>query len=78
MRQRLFLCLLLIGAMLYYAVPRLNFKGATEEQIFAAAWLLFAIFAVAGNVATLLFADRRKKVKQVTKKESNRKRAYNY
>lgn len=77
LRQRLWFCLLLIGMMLYYAVPRLNFAGTMEERIFAGAWLFLAFCTVGGNVAEVLFQPKKKHVQKVNKRYPNRKRMYN-
>lgn len=77
LRQRLWFCLLLIGILLYYAVPRLNFYGTVEERIFAGAWLFFAVCTIGGNVAAVLFQTSQRRVRKLSKKEQNRKRMYN-
>ncbi|CAH0346218.1 hypothetical protein [Bacillus sp. CECT 9360] len=75
MKQRLLLCLLLIGVMLYYAVPRLTLTGSGLESIFAASWLLFALFAVAGNLTGMLYAPKKRK-RAETGQMRQRMRAY--
>lgn len=77
MRERLMFCLLFIGIMLYYAIPRLNFTGSMEEVIFSVSWLLFAFLAVGGNIATVLYMPK-KQVKNVKKVYPERKRMHNY
>lgn len=78
MRQRLTFCLLLIGIMFYYAIPKLNFYGSIEEILFAASWLILALCAVAGNLAVVLYAPGRKRVQTVKKSKVGRKRVYEY
>ena len=77
MRERLLFCLLFIGIMLYYAIPRLSFTGSLEEIIFSASWLAFAVLAAGGNIAAVLFMPR-KVVKKTEKVYPERKRIHNY
>ncbi|MBK5462332.1 MULTISPECIES: hypothetical protein [unclassified Peribacillus] len=74
MKQRLFLCLLLCGVMLYYAVPRLSLESGGLESLFAGSWLLFALLAVAGNLTGILYSPKKHKVKR--KVEYKRLRQY--
>ncbi|MFE4426158.1 hypothetical protein ACFRH9_03540 [Peribacillus butanolivorans] len=74
MKQRLLLCLLLCGVMLYYAVPRLSLKSGGLESLFAGSWLLFALLAVAGNLTGILYSPKKHKVKR--KMEYKRLRQY--
>ncbi|MCD1161908.1 hypothetical protein [Peribacillus frigoritolerans] len=64
MKQRLLLCLLLCGVMLYYAVPRLSLESGGLEGLFAGSWLLFALLAVAGNLTGILYSPKNQKVKR--------------
>lgn len=64
MKQRLLLCLLLCGVMLYYAVPRLSLETGGLESIFGGTWLLFALLAVAGNMTGILYSPKKQKVKR--------------
>jgi len=77
MRERLLFCLLFIGIMLYYAIPRLQFTGSMEEVIFSISWLMFALLALGGNIATVLYMPRRT-VKIRKKMHPERKRMHNY
>ena len=77
MRERLWFCLLFIGIMLYYAIPRLSFTGSMEEVIFSVSWLLFAVLAAGGNVAAVLYMPK-KAVKKAKKVYPERKRLHNY
>lgn len=78
MRERLLFCLLLIGMMLYYALPKLSFTGSTEQTIFSVSWLLLAFLAVGGNVATVLFSSNRKQGKKMKKSHVEKKRVREY
>ncbi len=64
MKQRLFLCLLLCGVLLYYAVPRLSFQAGGAESVFAGSWLLFALFAIAGNLTGILYSPKKRKLSE--------------
>ncbi|MGN1387830.1 MAG: hypothetical protein ACI4XS_14620 [Bacillus sp. (in: firmicutes)] len=76
MRERLLFCLLFIGIMLYYAIPRLSFTGSLEQTIFSAAWLLFAVLAAGGNIGAVLYMPK-KAVKKAKKVHPERKRLHN-
>jgi hypothetical protein len=78
MKQRLLLCLLLIGVMLYYAVPRLSLETGGPESIFATAWLLFALFAAAGNLTGILYSPKKNKTKKSDKTSIHHKRMRYY
>ncbi|MEH6942387.1 hypothetical protein [Bacillus sp. JJ722] len=78
MRERLFFCILVIGVMLYYAIPKLNFFGTLEERLFALSWLILAFFAIGGNVAAVLFAPTRKRVHKKKKRQLEKKRVHDY
>ena len=77
MRERLLFCLLFIGIMLYYAIPRLSFVGSLEEVVFSVSWLAFAVLAVGGNIAAVLYMPR-KAAKKIQKVYPERKRMHNY
>ncbi|MGR3765342.1 hypothetical protein [Rossellomorea sp. NS-SX7] len=55
-KQRYILCLLLTGALLYYAAPRLSIEAGGLEGAFAIGWIVLATFVIAGNLAGLLFS----------------------
>jgi hypothetical protein len=59
--NRYLLCILLCGLMLYYAVPKLSVEAQGAEGIFAGAWLLLALFVLAGNLTGLLFSPAKAK-----------------
>ncbi|MEG9297128.1 hypothetical protein V6B33_11740 [Mangrovibacillus sp. Mu-81] len=69
-KQRYILCLLLTGALLYYAAPRLSIEAGGLEGAFATAWIVLATFVIAGNLAGLLYSPskgvKRAKAKSVT------------
>ena len=76
MQQRLIMCLMLIGLMLYYAIPRLSGGGLMEERIFSMAWLCFAILAAGGNLAALMKPVQAVKRNKPKKMEQKKKRSY--
>ncbi|MGN1402597.1 MAG: hypothetical protein ACI4XL_13980 [Bacillus sp. (in: firmicutes)] len=76
MQQRLILCLLLAGLMLYYGLPRLDFGSSGAELIFTVTWVLFAFFIVAGNLAALLFLPREKREVRISARKNERMRTY--
>ncbi|WP_404329528.1 hypothetical protein [Mesobacillus maritimus] len=68
-KNRYLLCLLLCGVMLYYALPRISFDTIGLESLFAGAWLIFALFVIAGNLSAFLYTPKKQKVAR-TKVES--------
>lgn len=70
-RNRFILCLLACGYLLYYAVPRLSIKAPGAEGFFSTAWLLLALFVIAGNLTGILYSPN-KKNRQQPKKRSSR------
>ncbi|MFT4415161.1 hypothetical protein ACLM5H_14965 [Fredinandcohnia humi] len=58
MHNRLLLCLLLCGVLLYYGVPRLTIGAEGLEGIFALSWMLFALIVVSGNLIGLLYGPK--------------------
>ncbi|PLS16979.1 hypothetical protein CVD28_15120 [Bacillus sp. M6-12] len=78
MRQRLLLCFLLGGVMLYYAVPRLTLTTGGKESLFAAMWLLLALFVMGGNLAGMLYHPKKQKTQRFKAKHRNRKRIHYY
>lgn len=72
MKQRLLLSLLSILAIVYFALPRLPMEGGTAAVAFTWIWLGFAFVAFGGNLAGLLYGQkkdreegRRKKVEKI-------------
>jgi hypothetical protein len=48
--------------MLYYALPRISFSSLGSESLFAGAWLMFALFVIAGNLSAFLYTPKKQKV----------------
>ncbi|NCU18070.1 hypothetical protein [Pallidibacillus pasinlerensis] len=63
-RNRYILCLLICGALLYFALPRLNLHGNGLETYFAWSWLAFLFIAIAGNLVAILYTPVTKQYKQ--------------
>jgi hypothetical protein len=78
MKQRLLLCLLLTGVMLYYAIPRLTLESGDIQSVFAGMWLLLAIFAAAGNLSGILYSPWKQKRKKNAESKQVRKRIHYY
>lgn len=74
MNQRIYLCLLLCGVMLYYAVPRLSIEAGGVQGLFSITWIIFMLLAIAGNLTAILYAPRKQKA--VVMKEQKRVRKY--
>ncbi|MGG5254788.1 hypothetical protein ACQYAD_15240 [Neobacillus sp. SM06] len=58
-RNRYLLCLLASFFLLYYAVPRLSVTAEGPQGVFALAWLVLALFVIAGNLTGLLYHPKR-------------------
>jgi hypothetical protein len=80
MHNRLLLCLLLCGVLLYYGVPRLSVGASGLEGIFALSWLVFALIVVSGNLIGLLYNPKttKKVTKTVTVASNKRQRMRMY
>ncbi|WP_099362166.1 hypothetical protein [Fredinandcohnia onubensis] len=80
MHNRLLLCLLLCGVLLYYGVPRLSIGAEGLEGVFALSWLVFALIVVSGNLIGLLYnpksAQKTTSPQAVTAKRRQRMRNY--
>jgi hypothetical protein len=63
-KNRYFICLLVSGVLLYYAVPRLSIYSAGVEGYFSIIWLLFALMVIAGNLTGLLYTPKKRKQQQ--------------
>lgn len=74
MNNRLLLCLLICGVLLYYGVPRLSIGADGLEGIFAISWLIFALIAISGNLIGLLYRPKVKKT-STTQSTNQRNRA---
>ncbi|MBM7714826.1 hypothetical protein JOC94_001798 [Bacillus thermophilus] len=59
MKNRYLLCLLLCCALIYIALPRLNVHAQGLEGIFSLSWIAFALLVFAGNLAALLFFNKK-------------------
>jgi hypothetical protein len=55
MKQRYLICFLLSGAMLLYGYEYLPLNGSGMDQIFAWAWIAFAVIVISGNGLHLLY-----------------------
>lgn len=78
-RNRYILCLLICGFMLYYAVPRLHVLAPGVQGIFSVAWLIFALFVIAGNLTGILYFPKRqaeRKKKQLSRRDRGKSRYY--
>lgn len=71
-KHRYLLCLLLCGAMLYYAVPQLSVTASGPEGIFSLAWLALALMVIAGNLTGILYSPK-KAVQKLQPNRSKRK-----
>lgn len=72
MKNRYFLCLLICGALLYLAIPKLSLSTSSMEGIFAISWLAFACIVIAGNLSALLFVPKKeRKRSELTKIKPN-------
>jgi hypothetical protein len=58
-RNRYILCLLVCGFLLYYAIPHLHVFAPGPEGMFSLAWLVFALFVIAGNLTGILYYPNR-------------------
>ncbi|MGO4888703.1 hypothetical protein ACJ2A9_13150 [Anaerobacillus sp. MEB173] len=70
MKQRLFLCLLLGLALIYYALPRLSFDGMATV-LFSSLWLFFAFCVVSGNLIGMLYGKKKQRSRRPQKKVKN-------
>lgn len=78
-KNRYLFCLLSCGVMLYYGVPQLSSYNLGLSGVFSIAWLLLAIFVIAGNLSAIMYAPKKKTSTQVqiSKKQVRKKmRAY--
>ncbi|MCH1627978.1 hypothetical protein [Fredinandcohnia quinoae] len=73
MYNRLLLCLLICGVLLYYGVPQLSIGAEGLEGIFAFAWLVFALIVISGNLIGLLYRPKGSK-KSLSQMTNQRKR----
>ncbi|MFS0865260.1 hypothetical protein [Fredinandcohnia sp. 179-A 10B2 NHS] len=80
MHNRLLLCLLLCGVLLYYGVPRLSIGAEGLEGIFAISWLAFALIVISGNLIGILYRPKvnRKAVRQTPIRTQQRAKVRQY
>jgi len=65
--------------MLYYGVPELSAYNAGTAGIYSVAWLVLAVFVIAGNLSAIMYAPKKRRVTEakLSKKQVRRKvRAY--
>jgi hypothetical protein len=65
--------------MLYYAVPRLHVLAPGVQGIFAASWLILALFVIAGNLTAILYFPNRqaeRKKRQLSRRHRGKSRYY--
>jgi hypothetical protein len=72
-KNRYLLYLLLCGVMLYYALPRISFDSLGAEGLFSGAWLLFALFVIAGNLSAFLYTPKKQKATRAKVESKPRK-----
>ncbi|MEK3991464.1 MULTISPECIES: hypothetical protein [Robertmurraya] len=78
-KNRYLFCLLATGVMLYYGVPELSAYNAGTAGIYSVAWLVLAVFVIAGNLSAIMYAPKKRRVTEakLSKKQVRRKvRAY--
>jgi hypothetical protein len=64
-KNRYFICLLVSGVLLYYAVPQLSIYSEGLEGYFSISWLIFALMVIAGNLTGLLYTPKKRKQQQL-------------
>ncbi len=63
MRNRVILCLLSCGVLMYYAVPRISIHFSGLDGIFGFAWLILALLVIGGNLSGLLYSVKKQREK---------------
>lgn len=78
MKQRWGLSILAAVALVYYALPRLPIESGGLPMYFSLLWIAFALLAIGGNLAEILYAEPKQKsvVIDLTKEEHERERSY--
>jgi len=74
MKNRYLLCLLLCGWMLYYGLSRLPIHTTGVEYYFSILWIVLCVFAIAGNLAAILYSPKSKKRSYVYTSSNQRKK----
>lgn len=77
-KNRYLLCLLGCGAMLYYALPRLDVFEEGKAGVFAISWLVLCLFVIAGNLSALLYAPKNTQTNKRTMTKGTRKKIRQY
>lgn len=77
-KNRYLLCLLGSGAMLYYALPKLQLHDTGAAGIFAISWLGLCLFVIAGNLSALLYAPKKKQKQKNKPSQKSRKKVRAY
>lgn len=76
-KQRWLLSIFFVLALLYYAIPRLPLDAVGLPKYFSVLWILFALMAIGGNLAAIMYAESKQKtVIDFTKEERERTRSY--
>ena len=78
-KNRYLFCLLATGVMLYYGVPELSAYNAGTAGIYSVAWLVLAVFVIAGNLSAIMYAPKKRRVTEakLSKKQARKRvRAY--
>ena len=73
MKQRLFLSVLSIVALVYFALPRLPIHKEGVALAFAVVWLGFCVMAFGGNMSVLLYNTRGKNMKKRAKSHQSKR-----
>lgn len=78
MKNRCILSLLICCALLYYALPELTLHGSNLAAYFSWSWLALLMFAVAGNLAAILYTPKRKKQARQTVSQTSIKKVRHF
>ncbi|WP_139365084.1 hypothetical protein [Litchfieldia alkalitelluris] len=73
MKNRLILCLLICGVLLYYGIPNLSIEAGGLQGIFSISWLALAFIVVGGNLVGLLYSPKKQKQQTVALKGLSQK-----
>lgn len=59
------LYILFAGAIVYFALPRLDFSSSSSlESLFSLIWLIFALCVIGGNMTGLIYAPKKRSAKR--------------
>lgn len=67
-KQRYILSFLAVMALLYYAIPNLQFGLQTSHQLFTTAWVILAFLAISGNLIGILYSHPKSMIKSQRQK----------